>query len=405
LASTLARAGGYELLGELGRGGFGVVYDARRHDDGQPAAVKVLHADLVRSGDLVSRFYREVEVCRRLHHPGVVRILDLGQLEDGRPYFAMERLWGEDLAARLAQVGAFSALETGRVLDAVGGALSAAHRAGVIHRDVKASNVFFCSGEQRVVLLDFGVAKLIDGEGGEGALTTSWEVLGTPAYRAPEQVGGRANERSDVYALGALLFHMLTGALPFCGSSSTMVQQLHRHAQRPRPSAQAGVDPAFDEVVMRAMAPAPEQRYAGVDELCLAYRRALGRHLGVAAPAAGGRRCARALAVHLDIEPIGDERQALDEVERIWAAARRWFAEDGFQLVFVASQTLVVAIAIAGEEAEPRRRASDTIAELEQGADRSRVRLRAVLGSGEAVFEGDELLGGAIMELGRWVPA
>src|SRR6185503_7424125 len=157
-----------------------------------------------------------------------------GRADDGRPWFAMELLDGVDLETHIAARGRLTPGEVLTVLGPICDALACAHDAGVIHRDIKASNVFLAA-DGRVVLLDFGIAKLSDPGIGAG-LTLSRQSLGTPSAMAPEQVAGReASERTDVYALGALLYHMLVGEPPFADSSPTVMQYLHCHARRPRP--------------------------------------------------------------------------------------------------------------------------------------------------------------------------
>ena len=217
-ASELARGvrvRDYVVREKIAEGGFGAVYRVEHTVLGRQAALKVLHPELASSREAIARFEREARTVNVIKHPNVVDIYDFGELPDGRPYFVMELLVGIDLSEHLASFGPLSPEETLALLTPLAAALSAAHAKGVVHRDVKPSNVFLADGEpRRVVLLDFGVAKLL-APGTEG-LTTSRHRIGTPSFMSPEQLaGGDIDGRADVYALGALAYQMLTGQLPF----------------------------------------------------------------------------------------------------------------------------------------------------------------------------------------------
>jgi serine/threonine-protein kinase len=260
-----ARVGDYEIIGLLAGGGFGEVYRAVHATSGRPAAIKVLHAGLCSAPGAVARFLREAEVMMRVRHPGVVELFGSGTLDDGRPYLAMELLAGTDLAAVLVRESRLPPARALAILEPVAAALVAAHAQSVIHRDVKASNVFLADdaaapGGARVVLLDFGIAKLAAPDTAE--LTTSRQAVGTPVTMAPEQIaGGAVDARTDVYGLGVLAYHLLTGRLPFEDESPTVVQYLHAHARRPRASALSPVTPEADEAIVRALAIDPGQRF------------------------------------------------------------------------------------------------------------------------------------------------
>ena len=274
------RAGTYQIEARLAVGGFGVIYRGRA-ESGRPVAIKVLLAEHIGSR-AVARFEREIAIVRRLAHPALCELLDAGRLADGRPYCVMELLAGRDLAAELER-GPLQPERVVAIVSAIAGALGVAHDAGVVHRDIKPSNVFLCD-DGRVVLLDFGIAKLVADDAG---LTMSRQTLGTIGAMAPEQLtGGEVDARTDVYALGVVAYHALTGEAPFSGEGAA---QLHRFAQRPKPSA-AGAPAAFDAIVTRAMAIRPEQRYATAGEFAEALR-------GVAGASAEHR---RALAIHVD---------------------------------------------------------------------------------------------------------
>ncbi|HWO18249.1 MAG TPA: serine/threonine-protein kinase [Kofleriaceae bacterium] len=249
--------GGFTIAARLATGGFGTVYRAK-DPAGEEVAIKVLHSSLASTPAAVTRFERESRAAASLAHPGLVKVLADGRLPDGRPWFAMELLQGRELEEEIRITGACSPFACLWILRAVADALTVAHAHGIIHRDIKASNVFLAA--DRIVLLDFGVAKLIDLEVDQ--LTQTGMTVGTPASMAPEQArGGPVDARTDVYGLGAMLFHMLTGTKPFPGHETHELRFLHQHARRPRPSTHARVPPVFDPIVSKAMAIDPEARY------------------------------------------------------------------------------------------------------------------------------------------------
>lgn len=264
---------GHQLDRLIGEGGFGQVWRARRDAGGEIVAVKVLHLELVRSVDAMTRFQRELEAVERLDHPNVVRGLGHGTLPDGRPYLILEYVEGPSLREVLHERGGLPPAEMLTILEPLCDALQAAHEAGLVHRDVKASNVILArrNGAIRPVLLDFGLVKLVD-EVGPG-LTSSRSMLGTPAAMAPEQMRGQAvDPRTDVYALGLLAYHVLTGQPAFGGAPGVVQSYLQVHGPRPRPSAKVDIDPAIDEPVARALAPEPADRFSEARSFAEALR-------------------------------------------------------------------------------------------------------------------------------------
>src|SRR5262249_54158033 len=259
-------------------GGCGTVY-AGEAADGAPVAIKVLHRELLERRDALARFEREILTTQRLRHSALVQIFAHGALADGRPYFVMERLTGQGLEAHLAAATRLPPEGALTILTPVCEALALAHEAGVIHRDIKASNVFVCDAARggRVVLLDFGVAKLLLPD--EAGLTTSRQTLGTPGCMAPEQIrGGAIDARTDVYALGVLLYHMVTGEIPFAqavgAGEPTLLEHMHVRAGRPLPSARVEVSRELDAVVTTAMSIEPESRYPSAQAFLEALRAA-----------------------------------------------------------------------------------------------------------------------------------
>jgi serine/threonine-protein kinase len=239
----------------LAAGGMGEVWAARDLLGDRPVAVKVLGAAFAGDGRAAERLRREARAAGRLQHPNIARVLDLGE-HDGRPYLVMELLEGESLAERIGRAGPMAPAEAARVAAAVAGALEAAHRAGVVHRDVKPGNVFL-TADGGVKVLDFGIALAA----GEAALTTG-DLLGTAAYLAPERVlGQRATPAADVYALGVVLYELLAGRRPFEAGSEIELAMAHVNA-RPVPLALAApsTPPHLVAACEQAMAKDPAAR-------------------------------------------------------------------------------------------------------------------------------------------------
>jgi hypothetical protein len=250
-------AGRFELLRRLGAGGLAEVFLARDQMSGQEVALKALHAHLAETPELSARFRREMAVTRGLDHPGIVRVFDLHEHE-GRPFFSMEALRGCTLAEKLRD-GPLPAEEARRIARRICQALQAAHRAGVVHRDLKPQNVFL--GEDGAVkLLDFGLARVA----GQARLTVHSAVMGTPGYIAPELLSGaEADARADIYSLGATLFEMLTGQHAFPGSDPYEVLRRQREGAPATP----GADPACAEVVKRSLEPDVERRFLDAEQV------------------------------------------------------------------------------------------------------------------------------------------
>jgi serine/threonine protein kinase len=264
---------GYQLDRLIGEGGFGQVWCAHASAQDPMVAIKVLHLELVRSVDALTRFQRELDAIERLHHPNVVRGLGHGTLADGRPYLVLEYVEGPSLRDVLHERGALPPAEMLTILEPLCDALAVAHEAGLVHRDVKASNVILArrGGATRPVLLDFGLVKLVDQVG--PGLTSSRSMLGTPAAMAPEQMRGQpVDPRTDIYALGLLAYHMLTGQPAFGGAPGVVQSYLQVHGPRPRPSAKVDIDPAIDEPVARALAPEPSARFPDARSFAEALR-------------------------------------------------------------------------------------------------------------------------------------
>ncbi|WP_437809767.1 protein kinase domain-containing protein [Sorangium sp. So ce1078] len=259
-------AGRYELLGLVGIGGMGSVYRARDLELEELVAVKVLRRELSGSPDVIDRFRREVRLSRKVTHPNVARVFDIGEHEGDR-FLTMEFIDGEPLAALVARERRLAVARVMDIVEGVCAGLEAAHRAGVIHRDLKPDNVLL-GRDGRVVLTDFGIARAIapDGEAGK----TLGAVLGTPAYMAPEQVQGATDidARADLYALGAMLYEMLTGHRAWQGDAPLAVAAARLVADPPDPrQRRADLPDALARVVLRCMARSRDDRYASVESV------------------------------------------------------------------------------------------------------------------------------------------
>ena len=253
----------YRIIGLLGRGGMGEVYRADDLKLGQPVALKFLPERFAAEKDRLDRFYAEVRIARQVSHPNVCRVYDVGEI-DGQHYLSMEYVDGEDLGSLLKRIGRLppdKALEIARELCA---GLAAAHDRGVLHRDLKPSNVMV-DGRGRARITDFGLA-VAAGDVQEG------EVSGTPAYMAPEQLAGRgASVRSDVYALGLVLYELSTGKKAFDAASLEDLRRKHTEETPTAPSSVApGFDPVVERVILRCLEKDPGQRPSSVAQVAAA---------------------------------------------------------------------------------------------------------------------------------------
>jgi serine/threonine-protein kinase len=268
--------GNYRIVSLLGEGGMGTVYLAQHPGIGRKAAIKVLHPDLARSPDLVNRFFNEARAANTIRHPGIVEVYDFGTLPDGATYITMEFLDGESLAARLKRVGRLPLATAAQFAHQMAGALAAAHAAGIVHRDLKPDNVFVVPAEEEegrelIKVLDFGIAKLsTEPPGGSGVKTRTGTVMGTPVYMSPEQCRGtkEVDHRTDIYALGIILYEMLCGQPPFM--SSGYGELIHMHigtSPAPPRTHNPGIPAELEAVVLKLLAKDAGQRYQSMGEL------------------------------------------------------------------------------------------------------------------------------------------
>ena len=258
----------YRIERPLGQGGMGMVYLGEHVRTGRKCAVKLLPPEAAHDEEAVKRFEREARVLGALGHPGIVGIHDFSETPDGRPFFVMDNLEGEDLACRLKRVGTLDWEDAKRVFDEISAALWAAHQAGVLHRDLKPGNVFLArspGSPERVVLLDFGLAK--GGVQDALTLTQSNMVMGTPLYMSPEQARSvGVDARSDIYSLAAMTYELLAGQPPFVGPNYTAVLASLLTDAPPKLSERAttAVPEHLDEVLDIALSKNPEDRQPDV---------------------------------------------------------------------------------------------------------------------------------------------
>jgi serine/threonine-protein kinase len=420
------RVGEYIVVGLLGIGGCGVVYRAAHRVLARPSALKVLDRQLAQSAEMVERFVLEARAANLIRHPNIVDIWDFGRLSDGRPYFVMELLDGVNLEQLLMRQGSLTPAEALELLEPVCGALHAAHEAGIIHRDLKAGNIVVVQqGSRRTVkLLDFGIAKLTHVDPSSTGLTSVGRRLGTPSSMAPEQIrGGPVDRRTDVYALGVLLFNVLTGRYPFEAHDPLEVERMHLEAAPPRPSERVGVAPEIDAIVLRCLEKDPEQRYPTTEAFLKALRDAVGAMPRRRSSSSGHSvgRSGPAIGVFVEVrvddsdEHLDDE--LLDLISHVLDLSAQQLVDAGMTLSL---QTGTAALAARLLPAEPaaeraerarilecalalRRRAVDQIGEdlrvhinVAVHVDKAMVRT--------GVSGGDEIVGGRIVSVGAWMP-
>jgi tetratricopeptide (TPR) repeat protein len=273
----------YRILELIGVGGMGRVYRAEQSVLGRTVAVKIVHPYLLADESSVARFLTEARAASQLNHPNSISVFDFGRTDDGQPYLVMEFLKGQDLAQILARE---NVLPLSRIVDIVHQVLAAlgeAHALGIVHRDLKPENIVIQPqrrGGELVKVLDFGLAK-VRADATATNVTSPGIVCGTPDYMAPEQ--GRGDEidgRSDLYAVGVILFQLLTGKLPFEGDSPTQVVMMHLSVPAPDPrqvSPRRDIPAAIAEVVKRALAKAPRDRYEDAHEFAEALTSSVGK--------------------------------------------------------------------------------------------------------------------------------
>ncbi len=291
LSDPLLRAridGRYDVVGVLGEGGMGRIYEVRHVSLDRSFAMKVLRPELAREEDLAERFIREATATASVKHPNVVQITDFGRLPDGTPYFVMDLLVGHTLGEVIKAAGPITTGRAVRIVRKIAGALGAAHAAGVVHRDLKPDNVFLVGGSRDLVaaddpdrgrslallsyaadvrVMDFGASKIV----GASRVTRAGVVFGTPHYMSPEQASGHpVDHRADIYAVGVIMYEMFAGRVPFESETYMGVLTQHMFVQPVPPSqvAEAAKELGdLESITLRCLAKKPEDRFDSMDEL------------------------------------------------------------------------------------------------------------------------------------------
>lgn len=261
VASTLESR--YQILKELGRGGMGIVFQAHDKALREQVAIKILSPLLSNNPEALERMKREVSAARRITHPNVIRIHDIAEI-GGLNYVSMEYFQGTNLKEFLKKTGSLSLMQAFEIAGQICDGLEAAHRQGVIHRDLKSQNIIINNANQ-IKIIDFGLAHSTHFEG----MTATGLIMGTPEYMAPEQVEGkRVDERADIYSLGIILYELFTGRVPFTGDSAIAVgfKQLKEDPLPPRKIA-PHLPAEIEAVILKCLQKIPSSRYASLAEL------------------------------------------------------------------------------------------------------------------------------------------
>ena len=289
----------HEIQAVLGEGGMGAVYRARHVVIEKPVAIKILNDSFARQKDMVEQFIVEAKASSRIRHPNIIDVTDFGTTPEGLVFLIMEYLEGDSLESRLHQAGRLPPFEAINIVKQVVRGLGAAHELGIVHRDLKPANIFLCrrEGRRRIVrrtgdvtgaqftvepegsydfvkLLDFGVAKFTDR--GPGTVTRAGMLCGSPYYLSPEQAQEKpATPRSDIYALGATFYEMVTGTVPFDGASVLEVLNGHVWGTAVPPgqlAPDAGIDAQLDAIILKCLEKDPERRFGSAEEILDALR-------------------------------------------------------------------------------------------------------------------------------------
>lgn len=262
--------GKYRIIRTIGEGGWGVVFEGENIRTYKRVAIKVLRPHSGLTKDIIQRFEREAQAAGRIGSEHIVEVYDLGSLEDGTHYMVMELLTGEELSSRL-KIGPLDGVVVAKLTLQLLDGLKAAHEAGILHRDLKPENLFLVptrTGEEFVKILDFGISKFNANGPHQGSATMTGAVLGSPCYMAPEQARGlkQVDPRTDLYAVGTLMFESLTGRVPFTGDNFNDLMFKIVLAPRPDPrELRPEIDPTLALIVVKAMAIDPKDRFQNAE--------------------------------------------------------------------------------------------------------------------------------------------
>jgi eukaryotic-like serine/threonine-protein kinase len=265
-----AIAGKYKVTRLLGEGGMGSVYEAHHEALGVAVAVKILKDDAMADAEAVARFAREAKAAAVLRGPHTARVFDVGELSGGRPFMVMEMLQGHDLGVELEQQRRIPLSQAASYVVQSCDAISEAHEIGIVHRDLKPANIFLARAGSRTVvkILDFGISRF--DKAGEQRVTQTQSAFGTPLYMSPEAIRSakHTDARSDIWALGVILYELVSGEPPFMGDTPTSVAvSITVDTYRPLSELVAGIPPEIDEIIARALQKDPTKRFQTVGEM------------------------------------------------------------------------------------------------------------------------------------------
>jgi serine/threonine protein kinase len=313
--------GRYRVIEVVGRGGMGVVYKVEHQRMGKIAAMKVLHRDLAQDPEVVQRFEREATAVSRLNHPNTVQVFDFGTAQ-GALYLIMEYVRGQDLAHIVERDGPLAWARAAPILSQICGALAEAHELGIVHRDLKPENVLITrgpNGRDYAKVLDFGLAKLGAVDAPSDATDRS-RIVGTPYYMAPEQIrGDEVDNRADIYALGTMMFKLLTGEYLYTAKNAVGVLTKHLTAEIDAPSQRSpmrGIDPRVDTICLRALAKEPTERYQSIADMAEEIEEVYSEVVGDATGGGTRRISASAAATEEEASDYRLRRADLDAYER-----------------------------------------------------------------------------------------
>jgi serine/threonine protein kinase len=275
--------GNYKVERLLGQGGMGMVFESRQLSLDRRVAVKVLLAPLAMDREIVERFQREAKAASNIGHSGIVQVIDMGYMKEGPPFMVMELLQGEDLRMRLKRDGAMDAPEAIPIVLQLCDALQAAHDMGIVHRDLKPDNIFLVprKGKGPVAkILDFGLSKL---KSADRTLTATGSLIGTPNYMAPEQISGEdeVDARTDIYALGAIFYEMVTGRMAYEGRTvQSIFFKIMSEAPPPPRALRPDIPEGVEAVIFKAMSRDPASRFGTISEMAESLVR-VGSDMGI----------------------------------------------------------------------------------------------------------------------------
>jgi serine/threonine-protein kinase len=347
----LVLGGAYELVGRIGEGGMGAVYEAHHLRLHKRVAVKLMSRALARHPDALARFHREARIASRLGHPNLVNVLDFGMSEEGEPYLVMEHLEGEDLERRVRRAGSVPLANAVQIARQVASALAVVHSKGIVHRDLKPANIFLVQvpGEPDFVkVLDFGVSKI---KAARTKLTDASTVLGTPAYMSPEQASGSGEDidhRADQWALACIVWEMLSGRTPFTADHADAIfYQLIHLAPPPLSKYVPDLPAAVESVILRALSKNAADRYPSVRDFARALEMAALDNCSEFTPMPFSP---AQIAARSDADPVTEMRPALatsTEIGSNVSAARSWARRHGPRLkaALAGMATLIVVVA------------------------------------------------------------